>query len=337
MNFDVVVDKRTELLGVLLLISDYNKICPHLIEELYNKDYRENIFNRFSKFKEDKTVKLFNRLINELNFSYDAPVSLFLQLKEDFTFDELEEYPFYNRLQKSQLVLDFLNELPEFANRIEFKQFYKDNLGFYQEIIEKTKLHSNIDQITKFMTDFYKMDLSKNLLKVNLLPYATNGGFGTTIKNEIVCHLGLKNNSEPYTFLAEDDYGSMLLHEFSHSIINPLTDKYCTFKGGQFADIWEQMKNMSYGSVYCIVNEHIIRALQIFHLKEIIKTEKSLKKADFRLCRDLKNCFKYIETCVNSIEYYYQNIDKYSNFEEYFPKILSEIERNMNLSINANK
>jgi len=336
MNFNVTVDKRTELLGILLLISDYNKIFPHLIEELDNKEYRENIFNRFLQFKDDKTVKLFNKLINELNLCYDAPVSLFLQLNEDFTYNELEEYPFYNRLQQSNLVLEFLNELPEFARKINFEQFYNDNLAFYQEIIAKTRKDSNADQIMQFMQDFYKMDFNKNSFKVNLLPYTTNGNFGTTIKNEIGCNLGLKNYSKPFTFIKENDYGSMLLHEFSHSVINPLTDKNCTFEGEQFADIWEQMKNMAYASVDCIVNEHIIRAIQIFHLKNIIKTEDSITSADARLKRDLKNGFKYMETCVNSIEYYYNNIDKYSNFEEYYPEILLNIEKNFNNSLTAN-
>lgn len=337
MNYKVVVDKRTEMLGVILLISDYNKILPHLIEENGNKEYRDKIFNNFSKFKNEKVVTLFNEIINNLNFGYDAPVSLFLQLNEDFTYNELEKYPFYTRLKQSELVLEFLNELPKFAETINFEDFYNANQTFYKGIIEKTTKDSKIDEVMQFMTDFYKMDFNKNSFMVNLLPYTTNGNFGTTIKNEIGCNLGLKNYSKPYTFIKENDYGSMLLHEFSHSVINPLTEKYCTFEGKQFADIWEQMYNMAYGSVDCIVNEHIIRAIQIFHYKNIIKTEDSIKRAEERLNREIKNGFKYIKICVKSIEEYYKNIHKYSNFEEYYPKILSDIENNLDNTLTSNK
>lgn len=52
----ITVDKRTELLGILLLISDYNKTHDFLIEECGNKEYREKIFNNFSQFKKELSV-----------------------------------------------------------------------------------------------------------------------------------------------------------------------------------------------------------------------------------------------------------------------------------------
>ena len=56
MNIEISVDRRTELLGILLLISDYNKDFGFLIEECGNKEYREKIFNNFNQFKNDGII-----------------------------------------------------------------------------------------------------------------------------------------------------------------------------------------------------------------------------------------------------------------------------------------
>ena len=150
-NISITVDKRTELLGILLLISDYNKSHGHIIEECGNKDYREKIFNNFSQFKNEKAVQILNQIFKELNFSYDAPVSLFLQLNDDFTFDKLDAYPYETRLKKSKLVIEFLKEIPNFAKTINFEKFYNSNTQFYNDIIEETISKVNIEKIVNFI------------------------------------------------------------------------------------------------------------------------------------------------------------------------------------------
>ena len=41
---------------------------------------------------DEKAVQILNQIFDELNFSYDAPVSLFLQLNDDFTIDKLDKF-----------------------------------------------------------------------------------------------------------------------------------------------------------------------------------------------------------------------------------------------------
>lgn len=102
MDIKVTVDKRTELLGILMLIGNYKNKYPHLVKEYNAKDYYNKIHNYFDKFSNDKTVLLFNEIVEKLNFCYGAPVELFLQLNKDFSFNKkiLNEYPFVGRLRK---------------------------------------------------------------------------------------------------------------------------------------------------------------------------------------------------------------------------------------------
>ena len=326
-NISITVDKRTELLGILLLLSDYNKNYGFLIEECGNKAYREKIFNNFSQFKDEKTIQLLNQIFNELNFRYDAPVSLFLQLNDDLTFNQLDEYPFETRLNKSQLIIDFLNELPNFAKTINFEEYYNSNMKFYNEIIEETNNKIDVEYIVSFISSFYKMDISDFQFVINLLPYTTNGNFGSNHNNVNYSNLGLKKfQKKELTFVTDNNFGTLALHEFSHSIINPLTSKYSTIKGKAFADVWDIMVKKAYGDVETIINEHIIRALEIFYLKNILNTEETIKLAEEKLEREFNGGFIYIKDCLLSLEDYYQNIDSYKDFEEYFPILIKNLE-----------
>ena len=171
------------------------------------------------------------------------------------------------------------------------------------------------------------MDISNIQFVINLLPYTTNGNFGSNHNNINYSNLGLKKfQKKELTFVTDNNFGTLALHEFSHSIINPLTSKYSTIKGKAFANIWDIMSKKAYGDVETIINEHIIRALEIFYLKNILKTEETIKLSEERLEREFNGGFIYIKDCLFSLEDYYQNIDSYKGFEEYFPTLIKNME-----------
>lgn len=323
MNIEVKVDKRTELLGVIMLLSKYNEKYPQLLEECNNKEYREKVFETFDKYKNEKAIKLFNKIINKLSFNYDAPVSLFLQLNEDFSYDELDVYPFYNRLGQSPIVLDFLKELPSFSKKINFEEYYKSNKDFYMSIIQSSKERIFADSIDSFMNYFYKIDLSDRKFIINLMPYGTRGNYGTHFKNTVCSNVGLKGG-ESITFIEEDDFGTLPLHEFSHSIINPLTDKYSDISNEFFSDIMGIMSKKAYGATNTIINEHVIRSIEIVYLRKFLKEN---KVADCEQVRQNKRGFKYIDFCVEQLEKYFDNVDKYKDFEEFYPTFLSNFKQ----------
>lgn len=110
-DLELRVDRRTELLGIIQRISKYNEKYPHLLEKYGNKEYVEEIEKRFNKYKTHPLINLFNDIVFNLNFSYDAPVQLFLELNDDFTFDSLMDYPFKTRLKSDKRVIEFLKLL----------------------------------------------------------------------------------------------------------------------------------------------------------------------------------------------------------------------------------
>ena len=332
MKIDITIDKRTELLGVLLLISDYNKSFPNLLEVCNNEEYRNKIFNNFNKFKKEKAVVLLNEIIENLNFSYDAPVSLFLQLNEDFTFEKLNEYPFYSRLEKDDLVIKFLKELPKFAKKINFDEFYTSNLPLYNKIIAEVKDKTHIHDVISFINKFYNANLHDKEFVINLLPYTTKGNFSTFHNNKIYSNLGVKpSTNNKMRFVSNKDCGGLILHEFCHYIVNPLTDKYSKIKKSYFKDVWKEMDKQAYGHAPTIINEHVLRAVDKIYLNNYINTKQSKKYAKDEMEYEINKCsFIYLPDLVKDLKDYYINLDKYKNFEEFYPTLLKNFEQHIN-------
>ena len=127
-NIVAIVDYRTELLGILMWISDYHNMLPELFRIYENKFYIDNILEKFSQYKDDEILKEFMNLVKKHEFEYDAPYALFLQLDEHFNCDSLDDYVFKERLENDSEVYKFLRKLEKFAEKIGFEDYYNSNI-----------------------------------------------------------------------------------------------------------------------------------------------------------------------------------------------------------------
>ena len=317
---NVIVDKKSELLGIMLLISNYNEQCPELIEEMGNKEYRNKILNQFSQYKNEKTIKLLNRIIHRFSFNYDAPIYLISELNDDFSFSNLPSYPFKERLNSSPIVIEFLKSLKDFSKKINFDKFYYENKSFYNIGINQIEQLIKDYQIVEFLTEFYKTDFKDVKFTINLMYYATHGNYGINVNNNFICNQCLRppiNNTVNFID-SVDNTLTLYVHEFSHSVINPLTDKYSNIKIDVFNDIFDKMKNMAYIYPETIINEHIVRSVEIIFLEKYFNEDYVEKwKNEY-----MNIGFKYINNVYEKLNYYIKNQKNYKNFEEFFPNIL---------------
>lgn len=306
-DLEIRVDRRTELLGILEVISNYRETYPKLLEEKGNKDYLEDIKRRFGKYNNHEVIKLFNEIVNNNNFGYDAPIQLFLQLNDDFTFSNLEDYPFKTRLNSDPKVLKLLKLLPEFSREISFEDFYKNNTSRYQKYINNVKENlGNID-IISFLNSYYNISNNKKFI-VNLMAWQTGVNYGTQNDTEIHTNISVfyNSNNDDNVFSSNNkdmNYAYLLYHEFSHSFINPLTEKYNIISDDNtiFSDIFEKMKELAYKDNDTIINEHIIRALTI-RWEYLTNHDEELYNK--RIEKEKKRGFIYIESILESLIYY---------------------------------
>ncbi len=319
------VDYRTELLGIIQIISDYKKEYPHLLEKRSNKGYIEKIEKTFQKYKSHQAIQLFNDLIKH-NFSYDAPVALFLQLDENFKCQNLPAYPFEERLNKDPKTYSLIASLSSFIKESSFKEFYNQNKPLHQKMINNicNKLENN--NMLQFMFDYYGVSDEKKFI-VNLIPWQSNGNYGHNNDNEVFANIccpkmGIRNSENIYQF-DRFELLHLLFHEFSHSIINPLTDKYYLENDEDFfADIKEKMVELAYGRAKTIINEHFIRALTLrYHWH----TNQNQSDYNQLIVHEKNRGFIHIENVLESLITYENNRDIYPTIEGFYPRLLDNM------------
>lgn len=269
----VKIDKRIEMLGICLRLSDYHDKFYHLVTDLKNYPYLEEVNKYFSKFKNHKAIKLLNEVIEKLSFSYDAPVQLMLFVDDEWNFHGQNEYPFANRLKKSKLVLDFLKELKAMARESNFEEFFQQHKDYYQHEVDSFNLCFDLDEAISFMKKL-KMNVDGKQFTVNLALLLTNGGYGYFNGNNIFCTMSKKGDKEGnvdniwgYNSAGEK---SVFLHEFSHSFVNPLTEKYWNEidKPQLTKKERDVLAKNAYSDIFSIICEYVIRAIQLSFIRQ---------------------------------------------------------------------
>lgn len=223
-EIQIGIDKRTEVMSVLLYISNYRKEFPNLIN--YNRDilYINDVFETFSKFSGHKTVLLLNEIIEKLPFSYDAPYVLSTQLNNDFTKGELLPYPYENRLKSSAVVVKFMDSVKDFVKDSKFEEFFAEHQKAYDKWIEEFKATIRLDYLSKF-EEFFGIELQKNYI-INLLPMTAYNGMYYDYRNgkDFVIHFRNRGDS-CIRFDGNGGNTARIFNIFATSLIREMIEK----------------------------------------------------------------------------------------------------------------
>lgn len=327
-DLEIRVDKRTELLSIIEIISDYGKKYPFLLEKYGNKNYVMEIETKFRYYKNHKVVELFNYLTRNYDFCFSTPIQLFLQLDEDFSFSHIAEDLFSKKLNNNSKVLELLSLLSDFAEEIKFDIYYNNNEKRYRHFINNVAEQIAGLDIVKFINNYYGVIEEKKFI-VNLIPWRTYGCYGTCNNKELYTHLCChhKSKNENDVYPSDDqvfNYSSFLVHEFSHSFINPLTEKYSFIEEDDpiFKNIWDKMKELGYGSNKSILNDHIVRAVT---LRYLFLQRDDISYYNKQLKTDEEWGFSYIENIMTSLEFYERNRNYYRNIDEFYPSLIQNL------------
>ena len=119
---------------------------------------------------------------------------------------------------------DFAYELKKIANDINWNEFFKKYISFYQDFVNKyCKFPDNLD-----LSDIARYYSVKPKTYTFIPSVLMNGGFGPSDKEgNFYYNRGLHYDEEKQCFEVDNEYlVECLFHEFSHPIVNPLVDKY---------------------------------------------------------------------------------------------------------------
>lgn len=324
-NITFTVDYRTEILSIILILSDkYKDLVGNKMIPLNNKYIYDRINNKFDKYKNHKTIQLFNQIISKHKyFNYDAPVTLFLSLDSDLKCNKLNSYLYDEILDRDDLIYKFIDTLNDFVLDINFDEYYKSNEKEYILFInELYKKHIDNNIIT-FLNSFFK-DNSKELF-VNAIPFNSMSNYSSYIENKVYSNIGITQFSKEENLYKDWEWhvGDMMLvslHEFCHSYVNPLTEKYVNVNNLNII-VDESMKKFGYDDISTIINENIVRAIVLYYEKIYLK-----ERYEESYNREISLGFKYVEQILKL----FKKNNKYLNFEAFYKNEIIKFLDNIN-------
>ncbi|MDF2544165.1 MAG: hypothetical protein K0S47_3883 [Herbinix sp.] len=324
-SLNLMVDPRIELLSAVQLISDYNRLTN------LNFSYYNEMEEYFRDYKNHAVVKKFKSM-RDIGYSYDAPPTSMLYLSNPPALEQKIDFDtnLMNRAGNERNLISFIQNLRDFTMDSDFKGFYEQNYPFYQSIVDTVYDNIKDMDITKALDDYYGMKV--NSYNIILAPMLHSGGYGPRIKREnglydVYGILGPVNTSNGQNGQILPDFSVETIrylawHEFSHSFVNPTTEKYID-EINQYSDLYTYissfMEAQSYPQWEICVNEHIVRAVTT-RLTYLYEGDEA---GDRALGYEKSQGFYYIEALCDSLKIYEENRDKYPTFESYYPELVN--------------
>ena len=309
-----IVDKRTELMSIILALSQGNEYIEEHFSFNVQDEYRRRIYNHFSKFKNHKAVQLARQIAkNDEGFSFDNPIRLAFALNQKLDFDgKIEEY-LLQELENEATLKEFMYEVVNFAKESDFEDFYITNNDYYLLKIEGLKQLFNGEIFVCELQRFLKIEIKDDFV-VNIIPMLINSNHGFKVNGNNFANIGML--SEDFKTIYNFNNGTIhtIIHEFAHNFVNCYTDK------NQLQipeDLRNKLKNVGYENPISYLNDTIVRAITI-RLREKIQNLDIKKFFDI----EEKFGFVYVEKVYREL-LVYESQNK--SWEKYFPKLLKSI------------
>lgn len=323
-SLNITVDPRMELLAAVQQQSGYG-----IMTQLDFK-YKEDMQNYFKQYKQQKAVKEFAKL-SKKGFNFDAPHDFMLHLSQPSELAQTSDFSKYltNRAGGKNNLISFTKNLRQFSEASNFDNFYNKHISFYNTLVNNAYKDMKDMNLTEALDDYYGMKV--NSYNVILSPMIIPGGYGLNVEGknglyDIFAIIGpgdviQKSNKEAIPTFASGYNQGLIWHEFSHSFVNPTTDKYLDDINKYdklYTKIKAQMQSQAYTSWEICVNEHIVRAVTA----RLTYTYLGKAAGDQAIVEEENNGFFYIKALCKSLENYEKNRDTYPTFESYYPQLI---------------
>jgi hypothetical protein len=340
-NIFVEVNPNVELVNIVFSLTNQNELLEQAGFSPIKSKYTQDISQYFAPYKNHRTVKLAQNLMELLGLDGPTNFSLYFsappELKKKCEYSE----EFLQSKGVEKVILDeFADALRNFSGETKFMEFYNSHEEFYQEIIQDAEKRVDLQDIVKTVESFFGTEREEYHLV--LMPSAPfGGGFGPHLPTgEIYCliyPLSLDAQT-PQIFSQLQDKMTyyLVLHEFSHSFINPTVEKYIT-----------EFENYSYliepylekfGTQIVIDNESVTVASYggLGFFPELLDRASNAyiaeQKGEWLLARGILGAggegqgFYFIRDMYDLFEVYEANRDKYPDFDSFIPVIINELD-----------
>lgn len=314
------IDPRIELMNTVFMLFGHNDMTKS------NIPYKKELLDHFAAFSRHPVV---DSALNSFKSGWgmDDPVFFMLCLDERFRLqeglvpDQVKRGGGWQRLQKlAELFRDFSVQ----SNFYSF--FNTTQKHFYEEIIRRTAYSFKDFSVTSLLENYFGKKQHEYVVVLNLVGGYGNFGWPVTRGGRTSLHAVVETNQSAGAvplFQPSVSLFNLILHEFSHSYVNPEVDKYkkqLDQYDWLYMPIQDAMKAQGYAFWQVSVNEHIVRSAVVRMARKyygIPFTEKTIYKTE------IGRRFIYLDALCSQLEVYEKNRDKYPTFARFVPELLT--------------
>ena len=321
----VEVSETVELMAILSRTAEFREYCMDMGGQ-YTKDTEA----WFAPYKEHPTVAYYLNLRSEYGISYDAVMSMAINLAVDGNGVKIltEKSNLERRWQDVEMDI-FLVRLNQFYTDTRFHDFYTQHQAFYESVLHTYE--QNVMQYfhQEWYPRFYGTEPTE-LFRV-VIGFTNGGGnYGPSRQlpgqpKEVFAICGYHVDEKTgKAFENGMDYASTLIHEFNHSFVNPLYEAYAD----QLAPIGEKllkqsfraMNSQAYRNAATVINESVVRAAVIIYMQENGFTAEQIKA---EMYAQIGCSFYWMPELVSVMQNYSKHRKRYKTLGDYYPEIVT--------------
>lgn len=319
------VDKRVELLCIVFRLAgnfEYNA------EDF--KTYVGDIHAHFDKYKDHPVVKFAKELSDSNGVSFDAVIDLAVYLDNVPNLKPI--IPFDNEQLDQRWGVENANKfvplLQQFYVDAQCEEFFNQHNELYKLAEERFKTVYNA-----FDINWYKQYYgTTNSGSFNIVIALGNGGcnYGSKIiypdgKENAYAIMGTWSfDSTGNPFYNPDSYLSTLIHEFNHSFVNHLIDKFEKEleQAGTilYAPLQSTMQRQAYSNSITMLKESLVRSSVVRYLKSHNTDNKIFEN---EISAQIGNGFLWTKLLNDKLEFYENNRKQYPTLESFMPNIVT--------------
>ncbi|MCK4412790.1 MAG: DUF4932 domain-containing protein [Candidatus Eisenbacteria sp.] len=318
-GFSVRIDPRMELLAV---VQHFSTWAPggHIKSRT---TYKRDIDDYFAGFEEHRAVAWMDSLV-AAEFTHDAPVRLILHHQDPPDLRRRTPYSDYliTRAGGEPILDAFVAALRDFARATDFMAFYRAHRPLYDLHVREVCASLAGKDYVRALEEFFGESRDGYHL---ILPPLFAGGYGPGIQDkdryDLYAVIGpCARKDDRTTFGCRRYLESIMLHEWSHSFVNPLVDQWADeFRASArlFDPIRGMMTRQAYPSWKIALYEHIVRAAEInirATLYEDFDKESALRVHEGQ-------GFWYVGPVDSLLEVYQAHREQYASFGRFVPVI----------------
>jgi hypothetical protein len=314
----VGIDPRIELMtGIQMLGGSW----------LLSRDdspYRKDLWTFVRYAAADPAVETYRRLASQ-GFAFAVVPRFFALLTPaDLSLSVSVPEELARRAGGTEKLRVFARQLRSFVSSIDFNTFLKTHKGTFAAI-ELRNRRAAADA-ADILWEYLGETPSSWRITFGLLLH--NGGFATgeeaLTPQAFIGPVGVSDGLPDFGGLGR--IGPLIWHEFSHTVVNPLAEAHgkrvAELEFG-FEPIQEDMAEQAYGDWRTVLNEHVVRAIEVCVTERVLGTAAAAALID-----NYEGLgFQYLSALVEELREYASDRERYPTLEDFYPRLLDRLEQ----------